>query len=120
MSRRHRTQLNFGVVALIATGMLFVVFQTTTAWPWYYTWPLAASVVGFFCYAIDKGMAKVNTVRIPEAVLHFQALIGGAVGTLLGMVVFRHKRNAHAHPLFLPVIFVGAAIWGIVIYQMTR
>jgi uncharacterized membrane protein YsdA (DUF1294 family) len=120
MSRRHRTQITFGIVAIIATAVLFLLLQTTTTWPWYITWPLAASVVAFVCYALDKGMAKANTARIPEAALHFQALVGGAVGALLGMVVFRHKRNFRAHPLFLPVIFLGATIWGLIIYQMTR
>ena len=120
MSRRHRTQIFFGVVALVAIGMLFLLLQTTTTWPWYYTWPIAASVVAFVCYALDKVMAKANTVRIPEAALHFQALVGGAVGALLGMLLFRHKSNFRTHPLFLPVIFLGAAIWGLIIYQMAR
>jgi len=120
MSRRHRTQLVFAVMAIVATAGLFLTLHTTTTWPWYYTWPIAASVVAFVCYALDKGMAKANTVRIPEAALHFQALVGGAVGALLGMLLFRHKSNFRTHPLFLPVIFFGAAIWGLIIYQMTR
>ena len=74
MSRRYRTQLIFGVVAAVAIGALFLVLQTTTTWPWYYTWPLAATVVAFFTYAMDKGMAKANTVRVPEVVLHLLAL----------------------------------------------
>ncbi len=120
MSRRSRTQLSFSVAAIVATGALFLALHTATTWPWYYTWPIAASVVAFVAYASDKGMAKVNTARIPEAALHFLALIGGAAGALLGMFVFRHKRNYRAHPLFLPVIFIGAVLWSFVIYQMTR
>ncbi len=120
MSRRHRTQLTFAIVAIVATAVIFLLLRTTTSWPWYFAWPVAASVVAFVCYAVDKGMAKVNTVRIPEAALHLLALIGGAVGALLGMLVFRHKSNFRAHPLFLPVIFAGIAIWVFVIYQMTR
>ena len=120
MSRRYRTQLIFGVVAAVAIVALFLVLQTTTTWPWYYTWPLAATVVAFFTYAMDKGMAKANTVRVPEVVLHLLALVGGFTGALVGMFLFRHKSNFRAHPLFLPIIILGGALWGFIIFQMTQ
>jgi uncharacterized membrane protein YsdA (DUF1294 family) len=40
---------------------------------------------------IDKARAKKGTWRIPEAHLFIMALLGGALGGFLGMLVLRHK-----------------------------
>lgn len=120
MTRRFRYQIVFGVLAALAFIAIYLVLQYTTSWAWYWCQLVGASVTAFVFYGVDKGLAKANTARIPEAVLHLLALIGGAVGALLGMMAFRHKSNFRAHPLFLPVIFAGMVIWGFVIYQMAR
>lgn len=39
----------------------------------------------------DKQQAKVNGWRIPEKVLLGLGIVGGAIGGLIGMRVFRHK-----------------------------
>ena len=120
MSRGLRTRAVHGVVAAVAVVGLFLLLQATTTWTWYYSWPIAASVVAFVYYGIDKGLAKANTARVPEVVLHLLALIGGFAGALIGLLLFRHKSNFRAHPLFVPIIIVGGALWGYIIYQMTR
>jgi uncharacterized membrane protein YsdA (DUF1294 family) len=120
MSRRFRYQIVFGLLAALAFSALYLVFQYTTSWAWYWCQVVAASIVAFVFYAVDKGLAKAHTGRVPEVILHLLALMGGFGGALLGMLVFRHKSNFRAHPLFLPVIFVSAVIWGFLIYQVTR
>ena len=53
---------------------------------------------------VDKYKAKRNLWRIPEATLMGVAAIGGSIGTIAGMNLFRHKTK---HPKFyigLPVI----------------
>ncbi len=55
-------------------------------------WYLAAvNVVTFMVYGIDKRKARRGTWRIPEKTLFLLPLLGGSVGALLGMKVFRHK-----------------------------
>ena len=55
-------------------------------------WYLAAvNVVTFTVYGIDKRKARRGTWRIPEKTLFLLPLLGGSVGALLGMKVFRHK-----------------------------
>jgi uncharacterized membrane protein YsdA (DUF1294 family) len=120
MSRGVRTRLGHALVAALLAAALFLLLNFTTTWPWYASWLLAASVVAFVYYGIDKGLAKANTSRVPEAVLHVLALMGGFAGALLGMLVFRHKSNFRAHPLFIPIIIAGAALWGFLLYQLTR
>ena len=51
----------------------------------------AVSVVTLVLYALDKIKAQNGLWRIPEKVLLGFSLLGGAVGGLLGMNLFRHK-----------------------------
>lgn len=55
---------------------------------------------------IDKEKAKRHKWRIPENTLMFIALIGGSVGSILGMEVFRHKTKHMKFKLGLPVILI--------------
>lgn len=118
MSHRFRYQYLFGGLAAVAVVGLFLLMWFTTEWPWYFSWPIAAGIVAFVFYGMDKGLAKANTKRVPEVVLHLLSLLGGFVGALLGMFVFHHKSNYRAHPLFLPIIVVSAVLWGFIIYWM--
>ena len=52
---------------------------------------VVASVLGFLLMGMDKRKAKRGQWRIPEKTLFLVALLGGAIGSTLGMNVFRHK-----------------------------
>ena len=54
------------------------------------------SVITFFVMGSDKRRAIRGARRVPEARLFLLALLGGGVGGLLGMYVFRHKTR-HLH-----------------------
>ncbi len=49
------------------------------------------NLVTFFVFAIDKRKAIKHRYRIPEKNLLGLAIVGGSVGALLGMYVWRHK-----------------------------
>lgn len=49
------------------------------------------SVIALLLYAADKRKAKKKRWRTPESVLLGVGLLGGCVGALLGMNLFRHK-----------------------------
>ena len=51
----------------------------------------AMNLIGFALMGIDKYKAKKRAFRIPEATLFIVALIGGSIGSILGMDAFRHK-----------------------------
>lgn len=76
-------------------------------------WTLSAygalSVIAFVAYGWDKWQAKRGGWRVPEKNLHALALIGGFVGALLGMRVFRHKTK---HPMFAVMIGVAVVVHG--------
>ena len=52
---------------------------------------LVMNILGFLLMGIDKYKAKKRAFRIPEATLFTVALIGGSIGTTLGMFTFHHK-----------------------------
>ena len=65
------------------------------------------SVTGFMLYGIDKYKAMHSRFRIRESVLLSVGIMGGAAGTILGMLVFRHKTR---HWYFWFVNAIGAAL----------
>lgn len=52
---------------------------------------VAASLITFLIYAIDKNAAQKGTRRTPEANLHFLSLVGGWPGALVAQQSLRHK-----------------------------
>ena len=57
-------------------------------------------------YGLDKGRAKSGKWRIPERTLLILAAIGGAVGALIGMLMFRHKTRKAKFVILVPVLLV--------------
>ena len=52
---------------------------------------LAVNILGFLLMGIDKWKARKGAFRIPESTLFIIAIIGGSIGSILGMYTFRHK-----------------------------
>lgn len=74
---------------LIIIGYLFVV-----------------NVIGFILMFVDKKRAQNNQWRIKEATLFLTAAIGGSIGSMLGMKVFRHKTKHLSFLIGMPAIFI--------------
>ena len=77
---------------------------------------LIVNALGFVLMLVDKYKAKNNLWRIPETTLMGVALIGGSVGSLIGMYTVRHKTK---HPKFtvgIPVILVAQIVFLSYIY----
>lgn len=64
------------------------------------------NIVGFAVMGIDKRKAVKRTFRIPEATLFIIALIGGSIGSIAGMQVFRHKTRHWYFVFGMPAILV--------------
>lgn len=52
---------------------------------------LIINVLEFVIAGYDKFLARKQKRRIPENTLFFLALIGGTIGLLTAMLIFRHK-----------------------------
>ena len=67
-----------------------------------YLWNLMIlSFTAVVLYAVDKHLAKNQRGRIPEMVLICVSVLGGVLGSLLGMVLFNHKANISRKWYFL-------------------
>ena len=67
---------------------------------------LLVNAAGFLLMLVDKIKAKRNLWRIPEATLMGVAVIGGSIGAIAGMNLFRHKTKHAKFFIGLPVILV--------------
>ena len=54
-------------------------------------WLVLINLTAFALFGIDKKRAKKKQWRIPEKTLFLSAILGGSIGALLGMQLFRHK-----------------------------
>lgn len=64
------------------------------------------NLLGFALMGIDKRKAVKHLWRIPEAVLFIVAVIGGSVGCIFGMQIFRHKTRYWNFVYGMPAILI--------------
>ena len=76
------------------------------------------NLTGFMIMGIDKRKARKRAWRIPESTLFVIALVGGSLGTTVGMHFFHHKTR-HWYFLYgMPaILFLQIAIIVILIYS---
>lgn len=75
---------------------------------------LIINAAGFLFMLADKWKARKNRWRIPEATLMTVAVLGGSIGSLLGMYTVRHKTQHLKFTLGIPLILavqIVAAVW---------
>lgn len=64
------------------------------------------NIFAFAFMGIDKAKAKKNKRRIPEKTLFLFAIIGGSIGSIAGMQVFRHKTKHMSFVIGMPAILI--------------
>lgn len=74
---------------------------------------LAVNVIAFFAMGIDKWKAKRDAWRIPENTLMTLVLLGGGIGGIAGMYVFRHKTKKPRFYIGFPVILITEIVLAI-------
>ena len=81
---------------------------------------LLVNAVAFILMLADKIKAKKNLWRIRESTLMLSAALGGSLGALAGMYLFRHKTRHLKFTIGVPVI-LGlqiAAVLYVALYLM--
>ncbi len=73
------------------------------------------NIAGFASMGIDKAKAKKHAWRIPEATLFLIALLGGSIGSIVGMQLFRHKTKHWYFVAGMPAIFFAQLALAIVL-----
>jgi len=68
------------------------------------------NVIGFLSMAFDKFKAKHEMWRTKEQTLFVIAMIGGSIGSIVGMYTFRHKTKHTNFTVGMPVILITQII----------
>ena len=64
---------------------------------------LLMNVLGLLLMYADKRRAKRKSWRIPERTLLLVAALGGGLGSLMGMYLFRHKTRHRKFTILVPL-----------------
>lgn len=68
------------------------------------------NIIGLLFMHIDKIKAKKGFIRIPEKTLFLIAILGGSIGMIIGMYVFRHKTKKTKFKFGIPLIIIMQVI----------
>ena len=68
---------------------------------------ILVNAAGCILMLLDKQFAIHHRWRIPESTLLAVAVIGGSVGTWIGMQLFRHKTKKPLFTIGVPLIFAA-------------
>ncbi|WP_047981634.1 DUF1294 domain-containing protein [Ornithinibacillus contaminans] len=71
---------------------------------------VVANLMGYIMMGVDKKKARENQWRIPERTLWGIAILGGSLGSFIGMRTFRHKTKHNAFRIGMPCLIVVHAV----------
>lgn len=78
------------------------------------------NIVSFAAFGIDKSKSKNDQWRIRESTLIILSLLGGASGSMIGMILFKHKTQKKKFYIGIPLIFLLNKFLEIVIVNYIR
>ncbi len=78
---------------------------------------LILNIIGFALMGIDKKRAKKRDWRISEAALFGAALLGGSLGSLIGMYLFRHKTRRWYFVWGIPAILAVQLVLNYLLFR---
>lgn len=87
---------------------------------WLIIYLAAANIIGFAMMGIDKDRAKNKAWRISEKALFSCSILGGGIGTWLGMYVFRHKTRHWYFVVGMPLILAVQILLIVFLSSMNR
>ncbi len=75
------------------------------------------NVLAFSLMGADKAKAKRGAWRIPEKTLFLSAALGGSIGAILGMWLFRHKTKHRRFVIGMPLILALQLVLALVVWR---
>lgn len=104
MQKHNFIRRVFAIVLCVVIGLGLLLWWAGLAPLW--AGLISVNAVALLLYGFDKRQARAGGSRIPEAVLHVVALLGGSPGALAGQELFRHKTRKRGFRLVLAAIFL--------------
>ena len=79
---------------------------------------IVVNIIAFLAMLVDKKKAQKGSWRIKESTLFTLVLLGGGIGGIAGMYIFRHKTKKIRFTIGFPVILVSELVLvGYLIYK---
>ena len=106
-------------------GFDWVWIGIGSPWVLLAVWLAVINLVTFLVFGWDKFKAKYkerheNARRVPERTLFLLALLGGSLGALLGMRVWRHKTLHRSFRVGIPAILALQILIPAALYLVLR
>jgi len=79
---------------------------------------LIINVITFLIMWFDKHEAKIGDWRVPERTLFLLVLLGGGIGGIAGMYVFRHKTRKWYFKIGFPAILIMQIVFIIYVRKL--
>ncbi|PIT88597.1 MAG: DUF1294 domain-containing protein [Candidatus Magasanikbacteria bacterium CG10_big_fil_rev_8_21_14_0_10_36_32] len=79
------------------------LYQQHIVLAWYL---LVINFLTFFFYGVDKAKSAAKAWRISERTLLIMALVGGSIGAMTGIKLFRHKTQKNSFLAWLAIILI--------------
>lgn len=95
-----------------------VILDFYNNYPWLIWYLIVINLITFFVYGLDKAKAEGRSWRVKETRLLFLALVGGTIGAIAGMKIFRHKTKKIG--FLLPFVLILAVQIGLLYYFLTN
>lgn len=115
MVTMKRKPYQFGfILFLIAFVTAGIVLEWFVPLRWELDLLIAWNIAAFFLMGFDKFQAANRGGRIPEKVFYVVTILGGTIGTLLGMHTFRHKTRKTSFQMVIALLILiqlGLAAW---------
>lgn len=100
----HAQEINFAIVDFFEKNKILLMYL------------LVINGVAFRLYGLDKWLAIEHKSRIRIVTLLLVALLGGSIGALIAMYVFRHKTRKIYFTIGVPLILIMQII--VIFYAM--
>ena len=100
----HAQEINFAIVDFFVKNKILLMYL------------LVINGVAFLLYGLDKWLAIEHKSRIRIVTLLLVALLGGSIGALIAMYVFRHKTRKIYFTIGVPLILIMQII--VIFYAM--
>jgi uncharacterized membrane protein YsdA (DUF1294 family)/cold shock CspA family protein len=107
----------FLVVSSILLVAAVLTLRLKLSVPWFLAYLFGINATTFLLYGYDKMIAGGTTLRVPEALLHLLACVGGTPAALAGQAIFRHKTRKMSFQrrfwliVLLQALLIGGWLW---------
>ncbi len=95
---------------LLPLSPITFITQLDLAWRWF----IALNIATLLLFGFDKLSAQVGLRRIPERLLYLATFLGGSIGALIAMYVFRHKTRKMSFQLVIALLIliqIALVLW---------